>query len=419
VTQPPQPQPQPQGQQPRPAPPNGSSVVPGPSTVVSTALTVPPKPAPTQPLPSTAPANGQAAAQVAQVTAQGAQVAQQQQAPQPPAFKIVKPARAVRWFKGLFYGVYGAGKTTLAATADDVEPMRDVIMADVESGDLSVIDRDFDVVPIGEYKQIARLYEYLRAHCRERDSTTEASVVQLRKWEAFFKDMNVPKVGAALPAYHTAETPQAPAVVTEQYVQKWLAEQIPTPKRYRTLLIDSLSELDKYLMYQLLGIKVGVQRLDTETQNPEWAEWGRNAEMLRLLIRSMRDLPMNVIFVCSANQQEDERKRQIFRPNLPGKLGGEVQGFMDCVGYLIAYPGEQGLIQRRLYITPGQTYDAKNRFVGFKDTYLQDPTMNVIWDLVMRYYKPPTPTLNAPAGQTSMTAAAAEPQAAAPANSGQ
>jgi hypothetical protein len=279
--------------------------------------------------------------------------------------------------------------------------MRDVILADVEAGDLSVINRDFDVVPMSEYRQIARLYEYLRAHVKARD---ENNVAQLRRWEAHFKpEFVVPVVGAPLPS----PVEGGPLVVTEPYLAQWYEETIPTPKKYRTLIVDSLSELDRLLMYQLLGIKIGAQRLDAETQQPEWAEWGRNAEMIRLLIRSMRDLPMNVIFVCSANVQEDDRKRQIYRPNLPGKLGGESQGFMDCVGYLVAYPGENGVLARRLYITPGQTFDAKNRFVGFNDTYIQDPTMAKMWDLVMRYYKPPTPTLNAPAGQTTSPAATA------------
>lgn len=308
----------------------------------------------------------------------------------------MKPARAVRWFKGLYYGPYGAGKTTLAATSDDVPQMQDVIMADVEAGDLSVINRDFDVVPITEYRQIARLYEYLRAHVKARD---EDNLLQLRKWEAFFKGYAVPVVGQPLTA--------GAGVVTDPYLIEWYEAEIPIPKKYRTLIVDSLSELDRFLMYQLLGIKVGAQRLDVETQQPEWAEWGRNAEMIRLLIRSMRDLPMNVIFVASANVQEDDRKRQIYRPNLPGKLGGESQGFMDCVGYLVAYPGENGALARRLYITPGQTYDAKNRFVGFNETYIQDPTMAKMWDLVMRYYKAPIPTLNAPAGRTTQPAATA------------
>ena len=379
----------------QPAPNQGAPNGTGPSANTSPVT----KPDPSRPLASTSPANGQAAAQVAQVNAQGANVAAAQSAPQPPAFKIVKPARAVRWFKGLYYGPYGAGKTTLAATSDDVPQMQDVIMADVEAGDLSIINRDFDVVPIGEYRQIARLYEYLRAHVKARD---EDNLLQLRKWEAFFKAYQVPMLGAPL----ASSSGGVSGVVTDAYLVEWYANEIPTPKKYRTLIVDSLSELDRFLMYQLLGIKVGAQRLDAETQQPEWAEWGRNAEMLRLLIRSMRDLPMNVIFVCSANIQEDDRKRQIYRPNLPGKLGGEVQGFMDCVGYLIAYPGENGALARRLYIAPGQTYDAKNRFVGFNDTSIQDPTMAKMWDLVMRYYKAPTPTLNAPAGR-SQTAATA------------
>jgi len=117
-----------------------------------------------------------------------------------------------------------------------------------------------------------------------------------------------------------------------------------------------------------------------EPENPQFKEWGQSQEMMRLLIRSFRDLDMNVIFVCAGQEQEDERKRRLFLPALPGKLASAFTGFLDFVGFLVAAPPEGGEVKRRLYLSPGQSYKAKNRFRNFTDQYIDNPTMALIWN---------------------------------------
>jgi hypothetical protein len=224
--------------------------------------------------------------------------------------------------------------------------MLDVIALDAEAGDASFSDRpNIDVVRVTSFSQVARVQEFLRLHCQWRDTPGDEAVEELIKLETRFRD-------------------DAGYEVTKDNV-----------KRYRTLIVDSLSEVQKYCMYQLLGIKVGAQRLDVETPAPEWAEWGKQAEMIRLMVRTFRDLPMHVIFVCSEQVGEDDKKRRIRRPNLSGKLAGEVQGFLDTVGYMVLFKGEDGEYKRRLYITPGQTFQAKHRLPGNTVAYIEEPTM--------------------------------------------
>jgi len=89
---------------------------------------------------------------------------------------------------------------------------------------------------------------------------------------------------------------------------------------------------------------------------------------------------MHVLFVASQMMVEDERRRQLKRPNFPGKLSGEVQGYVDIVGYLVSAPSEEGARVRRLYISPGQTFQAKNR-LGFQEDFIESPTIGKLFGL--------------------------------------
>jgi hypothetical protein len=273
-------------------------------------------------------------------------------APRAPAFRIVSAGRTVRYSKVMVYADYGVGKTTFASSADDVEEMQYVLFIDAEAGDMSLSDRpNIDVVRITSFQQMARVQEFLRLHCQWREQYTDGSPEQ--------------KVSA-----------REELIKLEVRFRGRDEEDTTTePRLYRTVIVDSLSEVQKYCMYQLLGISVGTQRLDVETTTPEWAEWGKQADMIRLLVRTFRDLPMHVIFVCSEQVGEDEKKRRIRKPNLSGKLSGEVQGFLDTVGYMVLFKGEDGEYKRRLYLTPGQTFSAKHRLPGNTTAYIDEPTM--------------------------------------------
>jgi hypothetical protein len=238
----------------------------------------------------------------------------------------------------MVYGVPGSGKTTLAATTADVPHMRDVLMIDAESGSLSISDRnDLDIIRIANYTQMSKVHEYLRLHCRHRD---ENNLDGLRQLESRVRGVDV-----------------------------------QNPRKYRTVIIDSLTEVQKYCMYHIMGVRIGDRQLDVEPDTPEFKQWGQSSEMIRLLVRSFRDLPMNVIFVASEMTTEDEAKRQLRSPNLPGKLSSEVQGFLDVVGHLQVAPGEEGKVQRRLYLQPGRTFQAKNRFASLKVAYIDSPNI--------------------------------------------
>jgi len=259
-----------------------------------------------------------------------------------PAFRIETVQKRTPFLKALFYGNYGVGKTTLAASALNVVPMNNVIMVNAEKGDLAVNEeKNLDAITVSDFKTLGQINEYLRQHCVARDA---GNTERLRQMESKLRGVE--------------------------------PEEIKTPREYRTVILDSLSELEAYCFNQLLGITDNT-RLDEETQSAEWAEYKKNNIMIQRVVRAFRDLPMNVIFICGEKYNQDEMKRYKYVPDLTGQLAKKVQGFMDMVGYyVVGGTGED--VERRLYVTPSKKYDAKHRYQSFKGDFFTNPTMTSI-----------------------------------------
>lgn len=266
-----------------------------------------------------------------------------------PSFRLQAVEKREHNLKLLVYGNYGVGKTTLAASAMEVENMRDVVMVSAESGDLAVENVEgLDSIDVQDFRQLGQIHEYLRQHCKARDA---GDTDRLRAMEAALREVD--------------------------------EKDIKEPKQYRTVIIDSLSELEAYCFNQLLGI-TDTTRLDEETQSAEWAEYKKNHTMLLRVVRAFRDLPMHVIFTCGEKYNQDETKKYKYTLDLTGQLAKKIQGFMDMVGYYAMGRGDEGRVLRRLYVMPSGTgrYDAKHRYQAFKGDHFDDPTLESILEEV-------------------------------------
>ncbi len=274
----------------------------------------------------------------------------------PASFTISTPQTKERYLKLLVYGGYGVGKTFLSGTSVDVRKMNDILLIDAESGDLTLEDvgdkTDFDFgkidsIRITDYKQLARVHEFLKIHCMLRDKGDKESIQKLITKESELKGMKVKK-----------------------------------PRLYRTVIIDSLTEVETYCMYQLLGIEE-TTKLDEEVATPEWTEYKRNHSMVQRMVRSFRDLPMHIIMTCAQQYTQDDQKRMLYTPALTGKLASQIQGFMDMVGYLqVGSPRDDGTIPRRLHVQPTGKFAAKCRFSSFKGSHFDDPTIESILEAI-------------------------------------
>lgn len=311
----------------------------------------------------------------------------------------LRPIESVyNWMNALVYGAYGDGKTYLVGTAALVPEMRDILYISLEGGektlrDIMKICRDHNVdpscimvMPVQSYRQFAQSYETLKQHVAFRDSNNTKGLrmieCQLRGVEMLEKIGWQPQ--STDPASVVKEMSQA--VITLSKDEAKLAELIPTPKRFRTVIIDSLTEAQKYCMYQILGIDPLTQKIDAEPDSAEWKDWGSSREMIQFLVRRFRDLDVHALFVAAVDEDQDAKKKWYFTPMLPGKLSKDVQGLVDVVGYIRKIPLEGGKIVRRLFLEGGEyggvNIAAKHRFGrNMKGQFLDDPTMQTLYDL--------------------------------------
>ena len=200
---------------------------------------------------------------------------------------------SAEWFSMLIYGDYGVGKTYLAGTATLVDDYSDVLYLALEGGERSLkqlvyegrkqnvdVSKRLLIIPIQTYKQYANIYQFLKVHVKFRDAN---DIKNLRRLEA-----------------------QVRGYSSEQCQNdEYLAQAIPNPKKIKTVITDSLTEAQKYCMYQLLGIDPLAQRLDKEPDSAEWQDWGRSRDMIQFLVRRLRDLPVNSIFICGQDIEQD------------------------------------------------------------------------------------------------------------------
>ncbi len=279
-----------------------------------------------------------------------------------PPFKLSTIHEGNRWLKILIYGKHGAGKTTLAGSAADLDQMNDIFMINVESGEMVFADNEriqhpdrIDIADVSNFKQAAKMYEFLSSHIAlwkrvdAGGADGEQALLKIRQYEAALRGVEV--------------------------------DEVVKPKRYRTVIVDSLTELEAYCMYGLLGIhgEFDLGQIDDDMKTAEFAEYKKNNNMVNLLVRAFRDLPMHVIILCGQTYNQDEQKKFHYAPHLTGKLATQIQGYFDVVGYLaVGAANDKGDSPRRLYVQPVGKWDAKNRRSSYREAFFDNPTMTSI-----------------------------------------
>lgn len=121
---------------------------------------------------------------------------------------------------------------------------------------------------------------------------------------------------------------------------------------FRSVVIDSLTELQKKVIDQTTGIS-----------RPTQADWGDVLRTMETNVRQMRDLlfhptrPLECVCLVALTHNRDGK----FRPFVKGQLELTLPGYIDLVGYLYVENGSNGELVRKMLVQPLGDYDAKDR----------------------------------------------------------
>jgi len=242
--------------------------------------------------------------------------------------QVQSPEDVVPYINLLIYGEPGAGKTFFCSTAQDIEETKPILFVDVEGGVLTIRKRpDIDVKAVRSIKDVEDVHNMI------------------------FKD----------------------------------------PSYYRTVIVDSLSELQKldmrFVMNHEKQNSSNPDRVDIDT--PTQRAWGKSGERIRRIVRAFRDLPCNTIMTTLVSTEyeeddkgkEDKSKVRLFYPMLPGKLRGEIPGYFDVVGFLQADADRSGNIKRTLQVAKTKRVVAKDR-TGSLGLVVNEPSIPIIWNMI-------------------------------------
>lgn len=264
-------------------------------------------------------------------------------------------AKKKRYLNALFYGKFGTGKTTLTGSAVDVPYMRDVLVISAEGGEMSMEDNPrikasdlVDVLQVRSFTQLNAIRDYLAAHCmfRDKGELGEADLWRLQKM--VFAGSEAAEEGARL-------------------------------RKFRTVIIDSLTEINDLCIAQLLGMHSGMN-LNQDPPTAEFKEYKQNYTKMNMFIRMFRDLPLHVLMTAAVSWEKDEQQKFHYTPAMTGKLSSQIQGVFDIVGFLVsAAATETSAAPRKLFLQPmGGFFDAKCRIASCSKPFFDDPSMAII-----------------------------------------
>lgn len=217
----------------------------------------------------------------------------------------------------LVYGDPGAGKTVLAGSASEVEELSPIVVIDVEGGTFSL-----------------------------RENYPNVDVIRVKKWPE---------------------------------MQRVYDELARMRHPYRTVVLDSLTEMQKFSMYNIITEMMAIKEHDPDV--PELRDYLKNIEQIRKMVRLFRDLPMNTIFTALAMTDKDAKTgKSSTKPSMSGKLSNEVAGFIDVVVYMYTKVVEKENV-RLLLTARTDTTVAKDRSNKLP-LVVENPTMQLIYNYI-------------------------------------
>jgi hypothetical protein len=235
---------------------------------------------------------------------------------------VKPPQEVITWLNLLLYGASGAGKTYMLGTAQDHPDMLPLLIIDIEGGVVTLRKRpDIDVIQVRSMKKLIEVANEL-----SRDTT----------------------------------------------------------KYYNTVGIDSLTELQKLDMRDVMkdAYNRNPEKVDIDVPSPR--EWGKNRERLTRIITHFKDLDCNFIMTALEKEEINETGRKSVSPSIPGGLRTDLPGFFDVVGNLRSVAKKAGndiVVERILQTVKTEGVVAKDRTSELA-ALIQNPTLPLLYEMI-------------------------------------
>lgn len=143
---------------------------------------------------------------------------------------------------------------------------------------------------------------------------------------------------------------------------------------FRSVVMDSISEVQQRAVDDLVGTDAMKQQ-----------DWGQLLRMVSDLVRKFRDLvthPTNpldaVVFIAMARQSPEGT----WRPHVQGQLVTTLPYYVDCTAFVDVIKNEDGTQTRRLFCGTFPGFETGERLGGRIPTYIDDPNISTIIDMV-------------------------------------
>lgn len=138
------------------------------------------------------------------------------------------------------------------------------------------------------------------------------------------------------------------ATLREAYA--WLKDS-DEARQFESVALDSISEIGEVC----LGNEKKIAK------DPRQA-YGEMQTTMAEVIRSFRDLPLNVLMTAKLDKAQDEMGRMLYSPSMPGnKTGQALPYFFDIVAAVRVEKDAEGVTQRALMCDSDGLWQAKDR----------------------------------------------------------
>lgn len=220
-----------------------------------------------------------------------------------PGLEVYTPNLDHFYLKMLVYGKPGVGKTTLAASAGKLARTGPALLLNIDPGGLAVV------------------------------GMPGVKVVDIKSWSDVYK------------------------------VISYLKSLVPSPPPFKTLIIDSLTEL-QYLNLDAIS---RARNKGKETDEIYLDEYGISTRQIRRLVRWLRDYPIHVVYTAQEGTSKDKEQDETIFPALTDKLRIALLAYMDIIAYLRTLVKEvegKPTLQRVAIFQPYGKFVAKDRSPG-------------------------------------------------------